>query len=47
MKTPIINDIQCSIKNYLIQTRNSFRNFIKKETFELNDLIKFLKKFML
>ena len=48
INTPeLINSIQCYIKNYLIQRRNNIRIFIKKDNFELTDLTKFLKEFML
>lgn len=39
-------NIQLSIKNYLIQRRNNFRIFIKKEKLELSDITKFLKNFI-
>lgn len=46
-KLDLINNIKYFIKNYLIIIRNNFRIFVKKETFELTNLIEFLKKFIL
>ena len=42
----LISNIQSFLKNYLIQRRNNIRTFIKKETFNLSDLIKFLENFI-
>jgi hypothetical protein len=42
----LIYSIEIFIKNYLIQRRNNIRSFIKKEMFELSDLTKFLKNFI-
>ena len=43
----LIVNIQSLIKDSLIQRRNNIRSFIKKERFELSDLIKLLKGFII
>ena len=42
----IVAAIEGQIKNYLIQRRNNMRMFIKKETFEISSLNKFLQYFI-
>jgi hypothetical protein len=39
-------NVDSHLKNYLIQRRNNMRTFIKKESFELVNLNKFLKNFI-